>query len=236
MTVERFGRKFLGSLLLLCWAAGAAESAPGDRAEREERPKLRAAPSEHAPVVSLLSPAAPFVVTGVDQGWLEVEQGDLRGWLPFSSFSLEGPPPDQFCLERRQRRWLEWGWPRRFTGEESGRLPIDPEQIAADIEYLEKMKDLFYRHRYYQFYREWGPFFYRRTHVFYVQGVRLFAWCGDRLELQLAKRRLFYKTIFGPLWPDELIRAVVRSRPGIWGNEAIFGKGREYYLELAWTF
>ncbi|GAB4232205.1 MAG: hypothetical protein Kow00109_04600 [Acidobacteriota bacterium] len=239
MTTQRTSQRVLHTLVAVAWCVGSLSGAGDrnspDRGAVRERPELRAAPNEEAPVVSLLSPAAPFVISGAERGWLEVEQGETRGWLAASRLPLAEPSPVVFCLERKRHRWLEWGWPQQPQSG-GGLLPVDPDEIAADVEYIEKMKDPFYRHRYYQFYREWGPVFYRRTQVFYVRGVRLFRWCGGDLELRLVKRRLFYKTIFGPLWPEDLIRAVIRSRPGIWGNESIFGKGREYYLELAWNF
>jgi len=108
--------------------------------------------------------------------------------------------------------------------------------LIQDSEVLEKMKHPFYRDRYFQYHRRWGVFYYLRTQLFYVRGICLAEFCQGRLQLNLAKRRTFYSVILGELWPEDVMREMIRARPGLLGNEMLFAKGREYFLELAFLF
>jgi hypothetical protein len=110
------------------------------------------------------------------------------------------------------------------------------DSLFQDRELIHKMGHPFYRDRIYQLYRQWGPVYCFRTRFFYVKGFRLAESCQGRLQINLAKRRIFYKDVFGELWPEDIMRQVVRARTGLLGSEVLFAKGQQYYLEVALVF
>ena len=69
-----------------------------------------------------------------------------------------------------------------------------------------------------------------------VRGIYLWHHYNNQIRVGIFKRRLYYKELFGKLWSDELMDAVVRAQPGWRGNQSLFGRGREYFLELSYHF
>jgi hypothetical protein len=121
-----------------------------------------------------------------------------------------------------------------FDGGLYAKLQLD--SLARDRELTDKMKHPFYRDRIHQLSRRWGPVYNLRTRFFYVKGVRLAEPCRRRLQVNLAKRRIFYRDVFGELWPEDVMRQLVRARSGLLGSEMLFAKGQQYYLEVALVF
>jgi hypothetical protein len=207
--------------------------------ESNSRTRLYATPSPDSPVVALLARSLPFQVIEITDTWVRVKQGDSLGWmmllklppresLPSSPFVAEGgdpfPRPEVFFKSSYEspRQGLLASW-------QIGSL-------IQDSEVLGKMKHPFYRDRYFQYQRRWGMFYYLRTQLFYVRGICLAEFYQGRLQLNLAKRRTFYSAILGDLWPEDVMRQMIRAQPGLLGNEMLFAKGREYFLELAFLF
>ena len=147
-------------------------------------------------------------------------------------FQVEGPPPgeDNPQLFVRHRVLDE----RNLTDFGGGLLTgLQLESLVQDRELVDKMKHPFYRDRIYQLHRRWGPVYYLRTRFFYVKGVCLAESFHQHLQINLAKRRIFYKDVFGELWPEDIMRQLVRARTGLLGSEVLFAKGQQYYLEVA---
>ena len=110
------------------------------------------------------------------------------------------------------------------------------DSVAEAAERTKKMSHPSHRDRIGAVSIEWGPFYYRRTHHYYVRGIYLWHHYNNQIRVRIFKRRLYYKELFGKLWSDELMDAVVRAQPGWRGNQSLFGRGREYFLELSYHF
>jgi hypothetical protein len=190
-------------------------------------------------VKTLLIRTVPFQVLELDAGWMRVQQGDSYGWVRAGVFvscaaDLPAWPNIEQLRILPQHQFWEQGSSPDFGGGLFTRLRLDA--LVQDRELIDKMKHPFYRDRIQQYSRRWGPIYNLRTRFFYVKGVRLAEPCKKRLQINLAKRRIFYKDVFGELWPEDVMRQVVRTQTGLLGSEVLFAKGQQYYLEVALVF
>jgi len=200
------------------------------------RPRLRSTPGSEAPVTSLLTPGLQFEIEKIQARWALVKQGGLAGWV-----SLDELPLDLYASFQSKSRWRNcFRSPiLRFSRddlEEDGSLSSFVQYAVEDQKKKLMMQHPSYRHRISSISSEWGPFFYRRTHQYYVRGITCTRLFHDQFYLSLAKRRIFYHDIFGSLWSDDIVKRVIDSNHGLLGVETLFGKGREYFMELSFRF
>lgn len=197
---------------------------------------LHVRPDSTSPVRTLLTLSMPYEVERVEGAWTAVRQGSTVGWVRTKHLPLiKRPKP----VVDRSSPILPGMTP---TLERSGRFSSDDSlegllQFAVgNRELRKKMNDPFFRDRVVSISSEWGPFYTVRTRHYYVKGICLKRMLRDQLRLRLAKRRMSYRELFGSLWSDEFLRVVIESNRGLLGNERLFGKGREYFLELSFHF
>lgn len=207
--------------------------------ERESRTELYEAPSTRAPVRTLLLPSLPLEILRMEDKWVQVRQGDLLGWITAEELGILRQPLSRHTnassLPPLSPPHFFPAYDPAFAG---GSLFFNQrvEDLFQDRILVERMNHPFYRDHFFQFHRRWGFVYYTRTKLFYLKGIRLIELAHHRLCLNLVKRRIFYRDMYGDLWPEEILRDFVRSQQGLLGSELLFGKGQEYYLELALVF
>jgi hypothetical protein len=227
-TIPSFG---VSGILLFTLLA----SPSGLTSKHAARIPLRSSPEAAGYVVSLLVQGLHFDLIRVSDGWVEVRQGTVCGWIPIDFVDL-----DDSVAARAGLLVVE----PAFTTETSDRVDWLPDGglsglirfAVGDAELNRKMSDPFYRDRIPEIRSHWGPFFYTRTQFYYVRGICLARFREDHIRIELAKRRIYYGDIFGSLWSGDLLDAVIEGRSGLLGKKAIFGKGREYFLGLTFRF
>ncbi len=193
-----------------------------------------AKPREEGLPVGVISTGRPYDVLGRRLAWTLVRQGSVRGWirdldavdLPLSEPSFQphptlSPPPAQGSVG-------DW----RSQSGLGGLLTF----ALGDRENLAKMSDPYHRERIPTVTDHWGPLFYRRTRDYYVRGIYLWDLDQERIRLGLFKRRLYYENLLGSLGSEQALENALNSAPGWRGNRDVFGRGREYYLELSIHF
>ena len=220
----------LAACTLLFGTVAAFASGNSARVPLYERPELT------SPVKTLLASGVPFKVIRIEGAWTEVSQGGVAGWARTERLSLAKrlEPVRQTSSPALPRLDLSLDRPYRISEGDSLKSLL---QFAVGNQELRmKMRDPSFRGRVVSISSEWGPFYSVRTRHYYVKGICLKRMLRDQVRLTLAKRRMSYSEMFGSLWSDEFLRVVIESNRGFLGNERIFGKGREYFLELSFRF
>jgi len=201
-----------------------------------ERIPLHLRPDSGSAITTLLAVNIPYKIERVEGPWTEVSQGSVVGWAPTDRLPLYLPSQGRtrsnllrflnptISLDRSAPNYAETGL--------AGLVQF----VVGNREFRMKMHDPFFRDRVVSLSSEWGPFYSLRTRYFYVKGICLKRIFRDQVRLNLAKRRMSYSEMFGSLWSDEFLTAVIDSNRGLLGNQKLFGKGREYFLELSLRF
>lgn len=220
---------YAGCLMILAVAEVWAQ--PGQFSLRQE-------PREEARVVALLFPTDQVEVVRIQGDWVEVRHGELQAWMELNDLwkvilekSAPGGKPHPSCNGVETRSVAASG--AAWAGDAWNAL-VD--FVGGNYELSRKMSDPSYRHRIVKVSSEWGPFYYQKTRQYYVKGLHLGRWWDGRICLSLAKRRFHYREVFGGMWSDEFLEAVLRSNHGWLRNRQIFGRGREYLIEVSYHF
>lgn len=201
-----------------------------------DRIPLHAGPDANSSIRTLLIISLPYEVERVEGAWTKVYQGDTSGWIRTEDLPLKMQP--ESLADENSPIPLDL----RATLDRSGGFSKSEgltgllQFAAGNWELKKKMRDPFFRDRIVSVSSEWGPFYTVRTRYYYVKGICLKRMFRDQLRLALAKRRMSYSEMFGSLWSDDFVRVVVESNRGLLGDERLFGKGREYFLELSFWF
>lgn len=198
---------------------------------------LHSHPDESSAVVGRLLLQDEVEVLNLGQGWAEVRHKDGQAWMTIEDlwtvivqrsehvdddaaansldFKKSNPQP-------AQKEWHSLGGLIDF--------------VTGNQELEKKMSDPFYKHRVTKISKEWGPLYYHKTRFYHVKGISFARFYQEHIRLSFAKRRFSYREIFGGLWSDDFMEIVLKSNRGWLRNRDIFGKGREYFLELSYHF
>ena len=197
---------------------------------------VRERPDVEAPVVAVVLPEEAFQVLDVEKGWVQVRQGDVKGWLGLDKLwgvvERNVPPvPSQPAanLPRFDFHCCRGSF-------ETDRYQGLVDFLVGNHELSRKMSHPYYRDRVVRISSQWGPLYYFRTRQYYIKGIYLARFFDDRVRISVAKRRLFYQQIFGPMWSENFMEGVLKSNRGRLRSRGIFGKGREYLLGLNYHF
>ncbi len=199
--------------------------------------KVFAEPTRLAFRVGYLDREQPVEVLRMHKSWVLVRQGGTIGWAPLdrvensfqirwsndmSAFPHRGFAPRVSGLDFGGDAWADqWRGFLEFAG--------------GNLEQRRRMEELREGSRAQAVSSEWGPLFYRRTPHYYWKGIRLWEVLDDRLSLNLVKGKYHQQALFGGL-SENLLDSIVDSNRGVLGNRNIFGKGRNYFFELRYTF
>ena len=201
-----------------------------------DRIPLHARPDSTSPVRTLLTLSVPFEVERVDGLWAEVSQGSIVGWIRTEHLPISRCPNPVGNVSSPIRPAPTLTLDRSALYSDGNSLGSLLKFAVGNRELRMKMRDPSFRDRVVSISSEWGPFYSVRTRHYYVKGICLKRMLNDHVRLALAKRRISYREMFGSLWSDEFLRVVIKSNRGLLGNERLFGKGREYFLELSFSF
>ena len=199
---------------------------------------LHLRPDQGSPVAGILLTDASFEILQWEKSWVLVRQGKSQGWVQYSY--LWGKLP-QMDLEEPFAGQLPGSFEFRLSA--VGDQPTDMGLIqgflnltVADSDRRRPISDPFYRDLVPVVSHQWGPLYYRHTQHYYVKGFFLWNFENDRIRVGLFKRRVYYKSLMGDLWSDDFWDSLLELEQGWRSSRWLFGKGREYYLELSFHF
>jgi hypothetical protein len=172
----------------------------------------------------------------IEGQWTQVGQGNRVGWVRAESLPKLNSAPFKMGDDSPFLPEVTYQLVDRDHHLGAGGLDGLLKFAIGNRELRKKMNDPYFRDKIAAISSEWGPFYKVRTRHYYVKGICLKRMFRDHMRLSLAKRRMSYREMFGSLWSDDFMRTVIESNRGLLGNEKLFGKGREYFLELSVHF
>lgn len=197
---------------------------------------LRLYPRPDAPVAGVIAVTDGFQVLSLEEGWVEVRRGEIRAWMSADDLWLAVQARGRSLKAAAAAPGFPPSGHLASAAGESNSWSGLVNFLGGDYERWRKISDPHYRDRVSKLISEWGPLYYWRTRLYYIKGIRLCRFLDDRFSVNLAKRRIYYRQIFGQMWSDEFIEGAIQSNRGWLSNRHIFGKGREYFLELSYHF
>lgn len=198
---------------------------------------LHSHPDESSAVVGRILLQDEFEVLNLGPGWAEVRHKDGQAWMTIEDLWRVIEQRSE-CVDRdAAANSLDFKKSDpQLAQKEWHSLDGLVDFVTGNHELEKKMSDPFYKHRVTKISTEWGPFYYHKTRFYYVKGISFARFYQEHVRLAFAKRRFSYREIFGGLWSDEFMEIVLKSNRGWLRNRDIFGKGREYFLELSYHF
>ncbi len=188
--------------------------------------------------VGFLDRDQPVEILRLFNSWALVRQGTTVGWAPLKRVEdafqvrwaddLGRSPWDGFSSPESTLESSAGTWTSQWTGL--------LEFAGGDLDQRRRMEELREGSRALAVSSQWGPLFYRRTPHYYWKGIQLWEVLDDRLSLNLIKGKYNQQALYGGLWSDNLLESLVESNRGVFGNRSLFGKGRNYFFELRYSF
>lgn len=222
---------FTAAILVSWFLTGPLESAtpgdgPGDLI-------LRSAPQSGAETVAELSTPEEIQVLQIVAGWAEIRCGNTRGWTEIDDLMEYIVPTGERLPSAANFHFsLSFQAPPSKADSLAGLLDFtfgDPEQER-------KMTDPSYRHIVQKVTSEWGPLFKYKTPYYSWRGIHLLEIWKEKLFLNLVKGKVNYTDSFGSTWSGEFQDRIIDSNKGILSNRSLFGRGRNVFLELRYSF